>query len=327
MTDLPERRQNRRLSLCAVFSSSMLFLVLSMILIAPGSTQAELMAQVRISPVAQTIGLGSTVSVDISIDAVTDLYGAEVHLTFDPGLLAVQDVDLGQPGIQIALGPELTSGTYFVAVNQADNVSGTIDLAVTQLNPTPPVSTTSGILAHIDFQTLAIGQSPVGFSSATLANRNGLAIPSLTQNGAITIVAVPASILVQVNPSTLVVNTGDTALITATVLDTHDQPIAGSLLTGSLTPTSLGTVSGLGTTNGSGQAFGLWTVGNVTGTGYINITNNGITGTAMITVSGPSPELPQYKLYLPVVIFPFQYGLYLPVVDRNYGISATELEH
>ncbi len=145
-------------------------------------------ALVRIDPVVvNTTTTAISVPVDIRIENVNGLYGADVRLTFDPALLAVQDADPGKTGIQIGLGPLLTSGTYFVVINAADNVSGTIRLALTQLNPTLPI-TGSGVLARVVFKPVGpTGVSSIHFTQVQLASRTGSAIPATTQDGTINI--------------------------------------------------------------------------------------------------------------------------------------------
>lgn len=134
--------------------------------------EAQAATMVLVNPPGQDVILGNFAAEDIVIQNVAGLYGAEVHLSFAPALLQVQDADPSKSGTQIGLGPLLTAGTYFVALNQVDNDLGTVDMALTQLNPTPAVSGT-GVLAHIVFQTRSIGASPIHITSLILADRNG----------------------------------------------------------------------------------------------------------------------------------------------------------
>ena len=153
--------------LTAFFIASVMLLLFLSISVAPAPLQAAPNADalVHIAPaVVTTTNTAFSVPVDIRIEDVNGLYGADARLTFDPALLAVQDADPGKAGIQIGLGPLLTSGTYFVVINAADNVSGTIRLALTQLNPTEPV-TGSGVLARVTFKPVGpTGVSPIHFT-------------------------------------------------------------------------------------------------------------------------------------------------------------------
>ncbi len=120
--------------------------------------------------------------VEIWINDVTDLYGADVRLTFDPALVEVVDADGNASGVQIANGGFLQN--TFTAVNETDNTLGTIEYAVTQLNPQPPANG-SGVLAVITFKAKAVGSSPLTFTFAQLATRDGEEIPAPASNGSV----------------------------------------------------------------------------------------------------------------------------------------------
>lgn len=145
------------------------------LLAAPGS------ASVRAIASSANVAVNSTFTVDVQIDNVSNLYGAEVHLTFSKNLLELVDADTAKPGVQIEPGAMLASGAKFIAVNRADNLAGTIDYAITQLNPMPPVSG-NGRLARLTFRTKAKGTASVHFVSSILANRDGGVIPATTSD-------------------------------------------------------------------------------------------------------------------------------------------------
>ena len=168
-----------------VSAMALSFILVSLNLSAPVAAQSGTM--VRVIPPTQMSSPGATVGVDVRIDDVADLYGAEIHLQFDPTLLAVQDANATQPGTQVVLGALLTSGgtgTYSVGANSADNAAGTVDVANTLMNPAPPVSG-SGVFAHINFTALTSGVSSVQIASAILADRNANRLPFALQSGTI----------------------------------------------------------------------------------------------------------------------------------------------
>ncbi|HLF25997.1 MAG TPA: DNRLRE domain-containing protein [Anaerolineae bacterium] len=150
---------------------------------APGAT-----AVARLSPAVITVTTAAaSAKVDIVIEDVSNLYGVDVRLTFDPKRLAVQDANPGQAGVQIELGSLLTSGTEYVLFNVVDNVAGTIKLVITQLNPTPAV-TGNGVLARVTFKLKGrSGVSPLHFTRTDLASRDALLIPVTARDGAIVI--------------------------------------------------------------------------------------------------------------------------------------------
>ena len=139
---------------------------------------------VGIDPAWQRIGSEGTTEVAIRVENVTRLYGAEVHLTFDPNYLEIQDADPDKSGVQLQMGS--FPAPDFVVQNQADNVQGTIDYAVSQLAPREPIDG-GGILATITVKTKGEGSSWLAFTSAKLANPDGQQIPAETLAGEVAI--------------------------------------------------------------------------------------------------------------------------------------------
>ncbi len=97
----------------------------------------------------------------------------------------------------------------------------------------------------------------------------------------------PSQIIVLASPSTLVAGSGATAAITATVSDVFGNVLSGVVLTGDTLPSTLGSVSGLGATDTSGQAFGVWTAGSLPGSGLLRVDNGNISGTLPVTLAVP----------------------------------------
>jgi hypothetical protein len=106
-------------------------------------------------------------TVEVMAENVTDLYGAEFRLKYDPAVLAVQDDQPDQEGIQVAAGTLLPADQGFVVANQADPAEGTITFAMTLLNPAPPASG-SGPLARITFEVLQDVPSTISVEKAKL---------------------------------------------------------------------------------------------------------------------------------------------------------------
>jgi len=144
---------------------------------------------VLISPPSQEAFIGQSTTVDIRIEQVTGLFGAEVHLSFDPAKLEVQDANPAVAGVQIEVGtfPDPAGGRGFVAQNSADNSTGKIDYAVTLISPSQPVSG-SGVLARVTFKAIGGGTSPVAFISALLSDQTGTQIPAAAAGGTIKVV-------------------------------------------------------------------------------------------------------------------------------------------
>jgi hypothetical protein len=151
--------------------------------------QANVTTQVVISPSqASLAGVGETVELDIEVQDVTDLYGALLRLTFDPSVVQVQDADPrpSAPGVQIRPG-DFLDPSQFVAVNEADNATGEILFAVTQLRPAEGQNG-SGVLATVIFEAMDPGTSPVQLVEVRLLDntpQDPQEIPTGAQHGEI----------------------------------------------------------------------------------------------------------------------------------------------
>ena len=138
------------------------------------ASPAQALPLLWLNPTYPVATIGGTVDVDRQLEDVTGVYGAEVHLSFDPDILQVT-------------GEELTPGTCpqpdIVAANIADNLAGTIDYAASHIWPTPPCD--GGVVATINFECIAEGVSPVTYNLSEIADLDGFGIPHGTQNGTV----------------------------------------------------------------------------------------------------------------------------------------------
>jgi LysM repeat protein len=141
---------------------------------------------VGIDPARQGVGPGGTTEATIRVENVPRLYGAEVHLTFDPNYLEIQDADPDKPGVQLQTGS--FPAPDFVVQNQADNAQGTIDYAVSQLAPREPLDG-GGVLAVITVKAKSEGTSRLAFTGVKLANPDGQQIPAQTLDSEVVVAA------------------------------------------------------------------------------------------------------------------------------------------
>jgi hypothetical protein len=139
---------------------------------------------------ANISSLGSTVTVDILVSGVTDLYGVSLALSFDPSIVEVVDAQLTPGSCPI---PD------FIIANTADNLAGTLNYDASSLSPSSPCSG-SGLVASITFRGLAVGTSPVHFSNWLLADTNGSEITSSTVDGEIVVSEVITEALLWLDP-------------------------------------------------------------------------------------------------------------------------------
>lgn len=133
-----------------VIFTSMLAVTIVLVLLSASIAFAQQGARVTLEEVTSTDG---TVMVDVIAENVTNLYGAEFKLLYDPAMVSVQDVDPQKEGVQVEPGEFLPANQGFVVVNQADDAEGTVSYALTLLNPAPP-ATGTGPLARVTFKVL-----------------------------------------------------------------------------------------------------------------------------------------------------------------------------
>ena len=123
-----------------------LLIIIAMTLVTTLSAQAQAQqsANVYLQPVESAEG---QLVVNVMVENVTDMYGAEFQLRYNPAVFSVQDTDPNREGIQIEPGTLLPADKGFVVANQVNEAEGTITFALTLLNPAPP-ATGSGPLAR-----------------------------------------------------------------------------------------------------------------------------------------------------------------------------------
>jgi hypothetical protein len=140
---------------------------------------AQSQTVLRIVPQTLKIRVGEVATVDLTVEQVSDLFGAQVHLTFDPAVLEVVDADTSEEGIQVEPGTLPTPD--FVVQNIADNQAGTIDYALTQLKPSEPRSG-DGLLARVTFRGKKAASTQILLEQFMLADVEGKAIEALPQH-------------------------------------------------------------------------------------------------------------------------------------------------
>jgi len=125
---------------------------------------------IKVELSVSSIQNADTTLVVTKVENITNLVAYEVHLSFEPNMLEVMELNDGG-----FIKPD------FVIQNTFDNASGTIDYAVAQINH-PPVNG-SGTLFEIVFRAKASGQSPIRFretqaapAGVLLSDSNGVAI-------------------------------------------------------------------------------------------------------------------------------------------------------
>jgi len=140
---------------------------------------ANAQADITIDPTTQTTSTGTVVTVDVDITNVTNLYGYQFDLTFNPSILqAVSSTE----------GTFLPSGgaTFFIPGTN-DNVGGTVSAtADTLLTAVNGVSGTDE-LAVFTFDAIGTGTSTLGIQNETLLDSNLNVIADTTTGGTVTV--------------------------------------------------------------------------------------------------------------------------------------------
>jgi hypothetical protein len=147
---------------------------------------------VHLDPSTLDLRPGETAELTVWIDDVTDLAGAEIHLTYDPALVEIVDADMETSGSQVAHGGFLAAD--FVALNQADTEQGSVDYAVARKPPHSPASG-SGPLAVLTLRGLQSGETTVTIREVILANPDGYPIPVTIEPSAATVTVSSRQIL------------------------------------------------------------------------------------------------------------------------------------
>jgi hypothetical protein len=158
------------------FKIACLSIILLALLAAAPLTLAQNGTRLYFQPVESANG---TVTIEVMAENVTDLYGLELRLKYDPAILEIQDSQADQQGTQIEAGALLPVNQGFVVANQANQAEGTILYAVTLLNPAPAVSG-SGPVARLTFKRLQDAPSTLSVEQATLVSVNLQTIPAET---------------------------------------------------------------------------------------------------------------------------------------------------
>jgi hypothetical protein len=155
-------------------------------------SSADTVAIIHPDPIDAAVAPGDSAAVSVWIEDVSDLYGAQIHLRFDPAVIQIQDADPDEDGLQVRHGSLLDPAQGFVAANRADNETGELAYALTLLSPASPANG-SGALIWIDFVALAVGRSEWAFQEVILATRNGASIPVDVETGWVTVGEAPST--------------------------------------------------------------------------------------------------------------------------------------
>lgn len=116
---------------------------------------------------------GEEFNLDLRISDIQPVYGAEIVLHFDPDVLKVMDADTQTEDIQVKPGDFFNlNQKHFMLQNKADNTFGTVNYAMSMLNPSPAAKG-DGALMRITFQVKAPGATDIRIKNCVFGTRNG----------------------------------------------------------------------------------------------------------------------------------------------------------
>jgi hypothetical protein len=156
-------------------------------LLSAACAQAWAVPTLSITPTPASATPGSSLGVDVMVSDIADLYIYQFSLAFNASVLQAGTVSLGNflegSGLPTLGDPGMV-----------DNVAGTISYTFnTLLGPEAGVAG-SGLLLHIDFDTLAAGSSALNFSDLLFLDSRGNDIAVNAVNGSVTVAAAPVDV-------------------------------------------------------------------------------------------------------------------------------------
>ena len=127
--------------------------------------------------------VGQVIELDVQVSDVTDLYTYQFSLAFDPTVLQVSSVVLGDIFRGFPTGP---------VTGYLDNAAGTLSYVANSLvGASLPGISGAGSLATITFQTIGAGTSALTFSDVLLLDSGEGDIATTIAAGSIQVSAVP----------------------------------------------------------------------------------------------------------------------------------------
>lgn len=129
--------------------------------------------------------VGTPLALNVLIAGVTDLYGYQFDLAFNPAVIRVSGATEG------AFLP--TAGSTIFDGGTFNNVAGTVTFAYGTLTGPVPGANGGGALARLNFNVIAPGSSALTFSNVLLVNSNLNTILTQVNNGMLTAVPEPSS--------------------------------------------------------------------------------------------------------------------------------------
>lgn len=148
-----------------------------------------------VDPTTQTTAAGTVVTVDVDISNVSDLYGYQFDLTFNPSVLRA---------VSSSEGTFLPRGgnTFFISGTN-DNLNGVVSATADTLQTAVSGVSGSGELAVFTFDAIGTGISTLQIQNETLLDSSLNIITDTTTGGSITVTSSSIS-APEIDPTTAI---------------------------------------------------------------------------------------------------------------------------
>jgi len=172
-------------SLLALVLVGALTLAMKQFALAQGASDPTL----HLTPTTLNVSeVGMTSTHEVEVSNVSDLYGVEFSVAYNPNVVQPLDMEPGTtPGVQITVGPVFTDmgEDYYVGRNVAYTSTGAIEFQATLRSPASPFSGT-GAVAFVTWECIAEGESAVTFTMSKLGSYpDGGAIAHVASGGTV----------------------------------------------------------------------------------------------------------------------------------------------
>jgi general secretion pathway protein D len=137
---------------------------------------------ISLLPSSPTLPVGGSVSVDVNVAGLSDIYAFQFDVIFNPAVLSA--VSVAEGGLFSSVGVFFSPGTI-------DNTAGAITFIGDSLSGPGPGISTDGMLAQILFNAIGPGSSSVDLSNVLLLDSNLSDITATAISGSVDVTGVP----------------------------------------------------------------------------------------------------------------------------------------
>lgn len=168
---------------------------------------------VQVTPPMLSIRYGERAQFSVEILNAVNMYGFELHISYDPTKVQIVDGDPSVAGIQLLPGDLYEVSQGFLVASDADNETGMALYAFTLLAPAAPMEG-NGTLTIVEVEAIGGGSSAIELEQIILASPDGEALPFVANDGEVVAEGAPGDIptapVMSTEPSTIETDTRKT---------------------------------------------------------------------------------------------------------------------